>query len=138
MMPPPQSGGGPGGGSGPGQTSNMAAPTTPEAPTSPGTGATSGTPGKTPEVKSAPPATINVRNTCSKTVELFIGDKPKYGSGTKTSIGGNTSTSFGRKPDGTAVIWIIDDKENGITSVTATADTKSIEIGSSCKDMSTK
>lgn len=138
IMPPPQSGGspagGPGGGSGPAQQPGLATPSTPEAPTPPSTG----TPEKTPDVKPAPPSSINVRNTCSKTVQLFIGDKPKFGSGTKTSIGGNTSTSFGRKPDGTAVIWIIDDKENGITSVTATADTKSIEIGSSCKDMSAK
>lgn len=116
----------------------MATPSTPEAPTPPSTGTPPSTPEKTPDVKPAPPSSINVRNLCSKTVQLFIGDRPKFGSGTKTSIGGNTGTTFPRKPDGTVMIWIIDDHENGITSVTANADVKNVEIGSSCKDLSAK
>jgi uncharacterized ferritin-like protein (DUF455 family) len=34
-----------------------------------------------------------LRNTCPNTVKLFFGDKPKYGSGTSSSLGANTSRS---------------------------------------------
>lgn len=100
---------------------------TPEAPASP-----------TASPAPLPPASIEVRNTCSKTVQLFLGEKPKFGSGTKTSIGSNTTTTFPRRPDGTAVVWIIDDKENGIQSAQVGVDTKKVEIGSSCTDLSAK
>jgi len=130
IMPPPNAGGQtPSGGSAPGaQESSAAMPATatPEAPASPA------------ETKAPVPSSIEVRNSCSKTVQLFIGEKPKFGSGTKTSIGSNTTTTFPRKPDGTAVVWIIDDKENGIQSVNVTTTTKKVEIGSSCTDISAR
>jgi len=130
IMPPPNAGtAAPSGGSGPGVAENTpAAPATatPESPASPA------------EPKAPVPSSIEVHNSCSKTVQLFIGEKPKFGSGTKTSIGSNTTTTFPRKPDGTAVIWIIDDKENGIQSAQVGVDTKKVEIGSSCTDLSAK
>lgn len=141
IMPPPQSGGG----SGPAQGSTMTTPTTPEAPTSTATGATPTAPEtkkvpetKTPETKTPVPTTIEVRNRCPKTVQLFIGDRPKFGSGTKTSISSNTTTSFPRKADGTASIWIIDDQENGITAATPGPDAKYVEIQGSCKEFAVR
>lgn len=131
IMPPPNTGNAaPSGGSAPGapESTPAAAPgaATPEAPASP------------QEPKVSAPSSIEVRNTCSKTVQLFIGDKPKFGSGTKTSIGSNTTTTFPRKPDGTAVVWIIDDKENGIQSANVSTSTRKVEIGSSCTDISAR
>lgn len=129
IMPPPQQGGSSAapGGSDPSAPQAAQPMATPEAPASP-----------TASPASLPPSSIEVRNTCSKTVQLFIGEKPKFGSGTKTSIGSNTTTTFPRKPDGTAVVWIIDGKENGIQSAQVGVDTKKVEIGSSCTDLSAK
>lgn len=129
IVPPPQQGGSPAtmGGSEPSTPQATPPMATPEAPAAPTAGP-----------KPMAPSSIEVRNTCSKTVQLFIGEKPKFGSGTKTSIGSNTTTTFPRKPDGTAVVWIIDDKENGIQSANVGVDTKRVEIGSSCTDLTAK
>jgi hypothetical protein len=82
------------------------------------------------------PSTITVHSDCPHTLPLFIGERPKWGSGTKTSISSNTTTTFGRHPDGTATVWIIDDSENGIASAHASPSTQRIEIGRNCTAIS--
>lgn len=78
------------------------------------------------------PTSIEVHSDCPKTLPLFVGDKPKFGSGTKTSIGSNTTTTFPRKADGSASIWIIDDKENGVAQASAGPSTRRLVIGRNC------
>jgi hypothetical protein len=84
------------------------------------------------------PTNVEVHSDCPQTLPLFIGEKPKFGSGTKTSIGSNTTTTFPRKADGTAMIWIIDEQENGVASVDVTPQTKRVEIGRDCKAISAR
>lgn len=58
---------------------------------------------------------LTLKNNCKKTVKLFLGNKPKFGSGTSTSISSNTISSYsGSAGD---MIWIVDDHENGLSSV---------------------
>jgi len=57
---------------------------------------------------------VTLHNDCPNTVPLFLGEKPGFGSGTKTSLSSNTTTSYQMKPGD--MIWIIDDSENGISS----------------------
>ena len=73
---------------------------------------------------------MSLKNECPRTVKLFIGDKPKYGSGTNTSIGANTISSY----SGTApqMYWIIDDSENGLSAYTARPGSQSVRILPSC------
>ena len=54
----------------------------------------------------------------------------KYGSGTNTSIGANTISSY----SGTApqMYWIIDDSENGLSAYTAHPGSQSVRILPSC------
>ncbi len=77
-----------------------------------------------PTPASAPvPTSVELHNDCGSTVPLFLGSgdgKPGFSSGTKTSIGSNTTSSFPRNPDGTVTIWIIDNAENGVTSLKVT------------------
>ena len=94
--------------------------------------------GQEPASKAPVPTSIEVHSDCPQTLPLFIGQKPKFGSGTKTSIGSNTTTTFPRNPDGTQMIWIIDDSENGIASVNVSADTKRVEIGQDCKNITAR
>ena len=71
-----------------------------------------------------------LRNTCPNTVKLFFGDKPKYGSGTSSSLGANTSRSVsGNTGD---MIWITDDSGNGISSISLSPSVRTIEITGSC------
>lgn len=81
------------------------------------------------------PLSIEIHSDCTDSVPLFLGDKPKFGSGTKTSISANTTTSFPRDSDGTLTIWIIDDQENGLASVHVTKRMKKVSIGRSCRTL---
>jgi hypothetical protein len=59
---------------------------------------------------------VSLHNECKQTVKLFLGKKPKWGSGTYTSIGSNTISSYsGSAGD---MIWIVDDGQNGLSSLT--------------------
>lgn len=73
-------------------------------------------PGATNASAPAAPQVVSVElhNDCDHTVKLFLGDKPKFGSGTNTSLGSNTTTSYQMKPGD--MIWITDDSENGLSS----------------------
>ena len=58
---------------------------------------------------------LSLKNNCKKTVKLFLGNKPKFGSGTSTSISANTISSYsGREGD---LIWIVDERDNGLSSL---------------------
>jgi len=92
-------------------------------------------PSDSPNDTSTTPLTIEIHNDCSDTVPLFLGEKPKFGSGTKTSIGSNTTASFPRGSDGTVTVWIIDEQENGLANVHVTKRMKKIDIGRSCRTL---
>lgn len=91
-----------------------------------------------PKSNTPVPTSIEVHSDCPQTLPLFIGEKPKFGSGTKTSIGSNTTTTFPRKSDGTQMIWIIDESENGVASATVSPDTKRVEIDRNCTGISAR
>jgi hypothetical protein len=82
----------------------------------------------------APPQVVSVdlHNDCGHTVKLFLGARPKWGSGTSTSLGSNTTSSYDMKPGDT--IWIIDDSENGLDSFSASEKGafQRVRISSSC------
>jgi hypothetical protein len=84
------------------------------------------------------PTTVEIHSDCTKTTPVFYGDKPKFGSGTKSSIGSNTTTSASRKSDGSLTVWIIDEQENGIASVHVDASTKRVEIDRSCRQITAR
>jgi hypothetical protein len=73
---------------------------------------------------------VSLRNTCRQTVKLFLGDKPKFGSGTNTSISGNTVTSYSMKEGD--MIWIVDDSGNGLSSMSISQASRNVEILESC------
>ena len=93
-------------------------------------------PGSSSSSSSAPAApqviSVSLHNDCPNTVKLFLGEKPKFGSGTNTSLGSNTTTSYQMKPGD--MIWITDDSENGLssTSIGGGNTFQSIRIMPSC------
>lgn len=123
----------------PGSASLTEAAPEPNAAAPKGTEGSPGAPAKAPEAaKPSVPTMVEIRSECSKTVDVFLGEKPKFGSGTKTQVSGNSTSTRGRKADGTLTVWLIDDKENGIASVNVTPETKRVVIGSSCKDITAR
>jgi nucleoid-associated protein YgaU len=83
------------------------------------------------ETPSAPTTvSVTIRNKCSKTVKLFYGDKPKFGSGTYSSASSNSVQSHTFRPGDQ--LWLVDDSQNGLANVQVGPSTREIEIGSSC------
>lgn len=82
---------------------------------------------------SSGPVSVTIRSSCSRTVKVFYGSNPKFGSGTQSSISSNSvqSKSF-RVGD---MFWVTDESGNGLDSVTVSDRTRGVEIGSSCSDL---
>jgi len=77
---------------------------------------------------------LRLHNSCSRTVKLFFGDNPKFGSGTRTSLGSNSTSSYsGGAPK---TVWLVDDRDQGISSFVASG-SQSMQITSSCAGFST-
>ncbi|MBA3464530.1 MAG: hypothetical protein H0T46_31655 [Deltaproteobacteria bacterium] len=76
------------------------------------------------------PVSVTIRSQCRQTVPVFYGTKPKFGSGTQSSVSFNSvsSKSF-RVGD---MMWVTDASGNGLSSVTVGPSTRNIEIDSSC------
>src|SRR5512140_3578438 len=124
-------------------TTGAGLPSAPSAPSAPSTPSASsfGAP-SAPSMPAAPtaqvPTTVEIHSDCSKTVPVFYGDKPKFGSGTKSSVSSNSTSSQGRNSDGTLTVWIIDEQENGLASAKVTPQTRRVTIDSSCKGISAR
>lgn len=88
------------------------------------------------EPKAPSTVSVSLHNDCPETVKLFFGDKPKYGSGRYSSLGSNTRTNHTFQPGDQ--LWIVDDSQNGIESVTVEAGTRGIDVLSSCDGFRTR
>lgn len=82
------------------------------------------------------PVSVTLRNTCSETVKIFFGDKPKFGSGTYSSLSSNSSTSHSFMPGD--MFWIVDESQNGVSSVTIADNTRTVEVGSGCASLNAR
>ncbi len=79
---------------------------------------------------------MTIRSSCRDTVRVFYGDKPKYGSGTTSSISSNSVNSHSFMPGD--MFWIVDQSDNGLDSVTLGPGISTIEINSDCRSISTR
>ena len=121
-----------------GSTEAQSAPSSGE-PAAPSTSsADAPTPGPAPTTTAAPeppkPVSVKLRNGCSETVKVFFGDKPKFGSGTYSSLSSNSSTNHSFMPGD--MFWIVDEGQNGLSSVTVAENTREIEVRSGCTSLS--
>lgn len=80
----------------------------------------------------AAPQTVSIRmhNTCPRTVKMFEGKDPKFGSGTQTNISSNEIRNFTFRPGD--MLWIIDDSGNGVSALTAGQGMSRMKILPSC------
>lgn len=82
---------------------------------------------------SSGPVSVTIRSSCSRTVKVFYGSNPKFGSGTQSSISSNSVQSHSFRVGD--MFWVTDESGNGLDSVTVSDRTRGLEIGSSCSDL---
>jgi len=88
-------------------------------------------PAASPAAPAAPSVvSVTLRNSCRQTVKVFYGKKPKFGSGTYSTLSSNSRSSKQFRPGD--MVWIVDDSQNGVASATVDARTRTIEVDSSC------
>jgi hypothetical protein len=73
---------------------------------------------------------LTLHNDCPRTVRLFFGTTPKFGSGTESSISSNSTESHSMREGD--MVWIVDESGNGMSSLTATRRQSSVAITRSC------
>ncbi len=79
---------------------------------------------------------ITLKNQCRRSVNLFIGRKPRFSSGVNTSIGSNTSRSMsGFAPK---TIWIVSRSREGISSFVLNPGRYTVYITRSCMGFSVR
>ena len=105
-------------------TSNTAEETE-ESPGLSGTGGGSG--GGAPEIDS-----LTLHSDCATTVKLFVGQKPKFGSGTSTSISSNATESFTVQSGKS--LWIVGASDEGIAEYVGQPGTHRVKIPATCKE----
>jgi hypothetical protein len=126
----------------PGQTGGAAGPTASPSAGDPSMGDPSAPP--PPSSSSAAPAaaapagpvSVTIRSSCPSTVKVFYGEKPGFSSGTFSSIESNSVSSHSFRPG--EQLWIVDDSEHGIGSVTVGADTHELEVASGCTSIAAR
>lgn len=79
---------------------------------------------------------VTIRSSCGRTVPVFYGDKPRFGSGTTSSVSSNSvSSRTFRVGD---MMWLLDERGDGVASATISQSTRTIEIGASCSGLSSR
>ena len=73
---------------------------------------------------------LTLHNDCAQTVKLFLGAKPKWGSGTSTTIGSNVTQSFTLNPGDS--VWIVNGSDEGVVEYKGVAGMHRMKIPSSC------
>jgi len=82
------------------------------------------------------PVSVRLRNGCRETVRLFFGERPRFGSGRYSTLSANTVTSYSL--DEGDMLWIVDESQNGLSSVTISRGMREIEVTSSCTGFTTR
>ncbi len=134
VMPPPRAGD-PNATAGAPSDPTGAGPSSPSTPNVAGNGGAPSVAGNGGAPKPMIPTSLEVHSDCPKTVGVFLGEKPGFSSGTKSSVSSNSTTTYPRKPDGSLTFWVLDDKDQAVSSTAVTASTKRVTIDKSCKSM---
>ena len=76
---------------------------------------------------------LDVNNACSAEVHLYYGEQPGDGKGQSATVPPGATVPVPRGPDGTVVVWVVDEKGFGLASVHVTRGIRHVYFDSSCK-----
>jgi hypothetical protein len=79
-----------------------------------------------------PQRPLALANNCLTDVHLYYGDQPGDGKGQAALANAGAIIQVPRNPDGTVVVWVTDDKGNGLASVHVTKYMRHIRIDATC------
>ena len=75
---------------------------------------------------------LDLTSACPHDVHLYFGDHPGDGTGQAAVVASGATIPVPRKADGTAMVWVVDDKGFGLGSVTITKHMRHIRIDAAC------
>jgi len=75
---------------------------------------------------------LDLTSACSHDLHLFYGAHPGPGAGASATIAKGATITIPRLPDGTQMVWVIDDKGNGLASVNVSKRMRHIRIDAAC------
>jgi hypothetical protein len=115
-------------------TACASSPTPAEAPAQPAP--SSEPPASASSAADEPPAhhyrPLDLTNACSKDVHLYYGDQPGDGKGQSVTVATGATVPVPRGPDGTLVVWVVDDKGLGLASVHVTRAMRHVRFDAAC------
>ncbi len=89
-----------------------------------------------PPQEAAPPAVeqrpLDLTNECTREMHVYYGEQPGDGKGQAATVASGAVVSVPRNPDGTAVVWVTDDKGGALASVHVTRRMRHVRIAPSC------
>lgn len=89
-----------------------------------------------PPAEQAPPPPhhrpIDLTSACPHDVHLYFGAKPGDGTGESATVSSGQTIPVPRQPDGTNVVWVVDDKGFGLASVNITKSMRHVHIDAAC------
>jgi hypothetical protein len=95
--------------------------------------ASSTTPAPTPAAEDSPPRRpLDLTSSCPHDVHLYFGDQPGDGKGQAAVAATGATIPVPRGPDGTVVVWVVDDKGFGLASVHITKHMRHVRIDAAC------
>jgi hypothetical protein len=84
---------------------------------------------------SVPPRPLDLINGCPKEMHLYYGDHPGDGQGAAATAAAGATIAIPRRSDGTAVVWVVDDKGSGLASLQVTRRMRHVRINADCMRM---
>jgi hypothetical protein len=89
-----------------------------------------------PAAEAAPTAAqqrpLDLASFCPHDLRLYYGEQPGDGKGVNATIATGATLQVQRNPDGTVVVWVVDEKGTGLASVHVTKRMKHVRINADC------
>jgi hypothetical protein len=84
---------------------------------------------------SVPPRPLDLTNECPKEMHLYFGDHPGDAQGVAATAPAGATLPIPRRSDGTAVVWVVDDKGSGLATVQVTRRMRHVRVNADCMRM---
>jgi hypothetical protein len=75
---------------------------------------------------------LDVTNACPKPMHLYYGPSPTDARGQAATVAAGATAAVPRGPDGTVVVWIVDENGRGLASVNVKRRMTHVQIDPAC------
>jgi len=78
---------------------------------------------------------LDLASACPHEVHLYYGEQPGDGKGQSATVATGATIPVPRGPDGTVVVWVVDDKGFGLASVHVTRPMRHVRFDAACSKL---